>query len=65
FTHWAAHALKSRVAIYFGDWATAITASQAVINSQNYSIIPEAGFVDFWASDGGVNSIFELAYSSV
>ncbi|UCG28063.1 MAG: RagB/SusD family nutrient uptake outer membrane protein [Bacteroidales bacterium] len=65
FTHWAAHALKSRVAIYFGDWATAITASQAVINSQNYSIIPEAGFVDYWKSDGGVNSIFELAYSNV
>jgi len=65
FTHWAAHALKSRVAIYFGDWATAITASEAVINSQNYSIIPEAGFVDYWKSDGGVNSIFELAYSSV
>ncbi|HUS87070.1 MAG TPA: RagB/SusD family nutrient uptake outer membrane protein [Bacteroidales bacterium] len=63
FTHWAAHALKSRVAIYFGDWATAITASQAVINSQEYDIIPEAGFVNFWATDGGVNSIFELAYS--
>ena len=65
FTHWAAHALKSRVAIYFGDWATAITASQAVISSQKYSIIPEAGLVAFWATDGGVNSIFELAYSSV
>jgi len=64
-THWGVQALKSRAAIYFEDWQAAKTACEAVINSQNYSVVPAAGFVDFWKSDGGVNSIFELAYSGV
>ena len=62
-THWGAEALRSRFALYFGDWTVARDAALAVINSGEYSIIPAAGFVDFWKSDGGVNSIFELAYS--
>ncbi len=65
FTHWGAQALKSRVAIYFGDWATAITASTAVINSGNYSIIPAADYANSFLNDAAANSIFELAYSSV
>ena len=62
-THWGAQALKSRFALYFGDWPAARDAALAVINSDRYSIIPASGFVNFWKSDGGVNSIFELAYS--
>jgi hypothetical protein len=62
-THWGAEALKSRFALYFKDWPTARDAALAVINSGKYSIIPASGFVNFWKSDGGVNSIFELAYS--
>ncbi len=62
-THWGAQALKARFALYFGDYPTARDAALAVINSGKYSIIPASDFVDFWKSDGGVNSIFELAYS--
>lgn len=62
-THWGAQALKSRIALYYGDWTVARDAALAVINSGKYSIIPASGFVSFWRSDGGVNSIFELAYS--
>lgn len=62
-THWGAEALKSRFALYFGDWPAARDAALAVIQSGEYSIIPADGFVNFWKSDGGVNSIFELAYS--
>jgi len=62
-THWGAQALKSRIALYYGDWTIARDAALAVINSGEYSIIPASDFVNFWRSDGGVNSIFELAYS--
>jgi len=65
FTQMGAYALWSRVALYFEDWADCVTASNAVINSGDYSIVPAAGYKDFWAADGGVNSIFELAYSSI
>jgi len=64
FTTYAIHALKSRVALYFGDWNTVITAAQTVINSDLYSIVPEADFVASWYLDGAVNSILELACSS-
>lgn len=64
-THYGAHALKSRIALYFEDWQATITACEAVINSLLYEVIPASGFVDFWKTDGGINSIFELAYSGV
>lgn len=63
-TKYAAKALQSRVAVYFEMWPEAISAAQAVISSGNYSIIPEGGFVSSFASDGGVNSILEFAFSS-
>ena len=64
FTTYGIHGLKSRVALYFGDWSTVITAAETVINSGLYSIIPEADFVASWSADGAGNSILELAYSS-
>jgi hypothetical protein len=63
FTTYGVHALKSRVALYFGDWSTVIAAAETVINSGLYSIVPEADFVASWYLDAAVNSIFELAYS--
>lgn len=59
----AAHALKSRVAIYFKDWQTAKTASEAVINSGRYSITTSANYYSMWVAKKPANSIFELAYS--
>lgn len=61
----AAKALESRVAVYFGDWNRALSASEEVINSGEYSIIPADAYVSSWAGDGGSNVIFELAASQV
>lgn len=61
---YAVYAIQSRVALYFGDWNTVVTASEAIINSGNYSIIPETQYVASWQSKQNVNSIFELAFSS-
>jgi len=55
-------ALKSRVALYFGEWQDVIDASEAVMDGGPYEIVPADGFVSFWLADGGVNSIFELAF---
>ncbi len=56
-----AKALEARVAVYFGDWNRAVSASEAVIQSGLYSIIPAESYVSSWAGDGGANVIFELA----
>lgn len=61
---WGAYALQSRVALYFGEWSTVITAAEAVINSGAYQIIPEADFIASWYTKSSPNSIFELAYST-
>ncbi len=62
---YAVYAIQSRVALYFGDWNTVVSASEAIINSGNYSIIPQAQYVASWQAKQNVNSIFELAFSSV
>lgn len=58
---YAVEALQSRVAIYFGDWKTAKTAGEAVINSNKYSIAAPADFVKTFSNRGTSNVIFELA----
>ena len=65
FTHYGAHALKARVATYFGSWGDVKTACEAIISSGKYSIIDGASFAASFASDAAANSIFELAFSSV
>jgi hypothetical protein len=61
---YGAYALQSRVALYFGEWGKVITAAEAVINSGEYQIIPEAEFISSWFTKSSTNSIFELAYST-
>lgn len=63
-TTFAVQALKSRVAIYFGDWQKAKEACEAIISSNKFSIVTAANYIEYWTKDGGVNSIFELAFSS-
>ncbi len=64
-TKYAAKALESSVAIYFGDWGRAKTAAKAVMDSGQYSIVPAAGYVDSFANDNAVNSVFEIANSDI
>ena len=61
---YTAKAIESRVATYFSMWSRAISASEAVINSGDYSIIPASNFVSSFSSDSSANSIFELAFNS-
>ncbi len=60
---YAAKAIESRVAIYFGDWGRAKDASEIVIGSTSYSIATAASFVSNWATTEAPNSIFELAFA--
>lgn len=60
---YVAKALEARVAVYFGDWSRAVSASEAVIDSGLYSVIGADSYVSSWAADGGSNVIFELAFS--
>ncbi|WP_224491476.1 RagB/SusD family nutrient uptake outer membrane protein [Robertkochia flava] len=60
---YSAKALESRVAVYFEDWNRAVSASEAVINSGLYSILPANSYVSSWSSTGNANSIFELAFN--
>lgn len=62
---YTAPALKSRVAVQFGMWDVARDAAWTVIDSDRYAIVPADQFVESFANDGSVNSIFELAYSDV
>lgn len=64
-TYYGALALKARVATYFGDSPEVISACELIISSGNYSIVPGAEFANSFLIDGAVNSIFELAFSSV
>ena len=60
---YAAPALKSRVALYGGDYAIARDAAKLVIDSGVYSIVPAENFYESFAQDGSVNDIFEIALS--
>ncbi len=61
---YAAKAIKSSVAVYFGNWAEAITAAEAVINTGLYSIIPAGAYVNHFGGTEAANSIFELAFNA-
>lgn len=60
---YAAPALKSRVALYAGDWEAARDAAKLVIDSNKYKIVEAENLVASFASDGSVNDIFEIAIS--
>ncbi|MFM7510823.1 MAG: RagB/SusD family nutrient uptake outer membrane protein [Bacteroidota bacterium] len=61
FNRWGVLALRARVAVYKEDWATAVTAASAVINSNRYSLFPYATLVSSFQTVGNVESIFEVA----
>jgi hypothetical protein len=61
--YWAVKGLQSRVHLYTGDFAAAIAAADAVINSGRYSLTPSANLATAWAARTGPNSLFEMAFS--
>ena len=64
-TTFAADAIKARIATYFGDWQTALTSSKAVIDSGAFDVASEDEFLSTFALEGGVNTIFEIAFTPI
>lgn len=51
-------ALQARVALLKGDWSTAISKAESVINSGYYALCNVDDYFDIWASDTGSELIF-------
>lgn len=64
FTKLAAKALESKMAVWFGMWAEARDAAFDVIDSGIYDVAGPEEFVNNFATDGGSNIIFELAFDA-
>ena len=62
---YGAHALLSRVALYMEDWAKARDNALIVINSDKYKLVPQADFIDSWATDVHSEQIFYLRFDAV
>jgi hypothetical protein len=58
------NAIKARVALYFGDWDIAKSASQAVINGSGARILSAAEYPAAFKANLQPNSIFELVFAS-
>ena len=60
-TSYAAHALKSRVALYFGDWQIAKDEANYVITNSGLSIVSSSTFVASFTPTGTIsNKLFML-----
>lgn len=69
FTKYSAKALQSRVYLFMGDYANAITAALDVINNAQYTLTSgKTAFLSYWNNPSGrtdkVESIFELNNSA-
>lgn len=60
----AVDALLSRVYLYMGDNANAISSANSVIGGGNYTLIPQADFIDSWALDNTSEEIFTLKFQA-
>ncbi|WP_295180364.1 RagB/SusD family nutrient uptake outer membrane protein [uncultured Christiangramia sp.] len=65
FSTYAASAIEARIANYFGDWQRSLDAAKTVIDSGQFSVVSEDAFLSTFSSDGGTNSIFEIAASDI
>lgn len=61
---WAAKALLSRVYLYMGDNAQALTYAQDVINNSGYALVSRDKYIASWAEHGMSEALFELTNSS-
>lgn len=60
----AVNAIKARVALYFGDWSIAKTASQAVLSSGAARVLTVTEYAESFKAILQPNSIFELSFIS-
>ena len=68
-TKYVAKALSAKVALTMGDWATAKSAAQAVVDNGGYSLAPATAYVAYWANptpnSNKVETIFEVSVDGV
>lgn len=60
---YAVEALQARIALVKGDWATAQSKAEDVINNGNYSLVTIDDYANYWTNDKGTENIF-LPYMS-
>ena len=65
FTVWSAHALKSKVALYQGDWTGAASEADAVISSGRFSLVPKFRDVFSMEYENSAESLMEIQASSL
>lgn len=59
----AASALLSRVALYRGDWAKAVTESATALASNVGNVVSGQAYVNGWRNDINPESMFEVRYA--
>jgi hypothetical protein len=68
-TKYVARTLEAKVALTKGDWATAKTAAEDVVNNGGYSLSPASGYVAYWNDPAPVSNkletIFEVSNDGV
>jgi hypothetical protein len=60
FNRFSTLGLKTRVAVYKEDWATAAATATEVINSGRYSLYPFASMVQDFRTPGNTEAMFEV-----
>lgn len=60
-----ARALLSRIYLYMEDYDNAVAMADAVIGSEDYSLVTGQAYVDQFVTGGSSEAIFELAYNEV
>lgn len=55
---YAVQAMQARVALVKGDWATAASCAEAVINSNKYQLTTIADYKKLWTNDEGTEVIY-------
>ncbi|MDD2538561.1 MAG: RagB/SusD family nutrient uptake outer membrane protein [Bacteroidales bacterium] len=59
--YYANMAIQARVNLYMENYSAALSAAEAVINSNVYTLYSNANWVNSWTSQYNTESIFELA----
>lgn len=65
FNKWAVLGLQARVALYKGDYETAFTCAETIINESPYSLLSQSEYVSSWIEEYTSESIFDLHISDL
>jgi len=60
FNYWAARMLQAKVALYKGDWQTAFTAANDVVENSPYRMVPNGEYLAYWGKQCDDESVLEF-----